>query len=409
MLFKKKVYIPADKKRKLKRIKLYGGNKLTRKQIDNLKFVRVMFGTESKAGDGYSFKIGEVNIAEKWNPKDLKPENNGGFNFSLEEKILRWICRGDVLYDVTIPDDAEVIDSASPNSPHGVFITNKIIVTNPRPLTDELVMELYNKSELPDKSIFAALPICASRGYNNTAKKIISDMVNESNVDEVIEIFKDWTKDRATGEFNEDNLNESTKLFYNMLLEIKDPLCISVTYFKEPYIKCLTKDNVINLTGQTGSGKSTYAKNHFSSDKYEIIDTDEIFVDSRFEKSNGLNRSLGEYFRKKYEKLPQLEDNFDLIYKEIMDYCKNLDKTIVIDCAKFHCCKDYSILKGKIIIIRTDIDTCYDRAISRWIEKHKNNKSNDFEQELNNYKERKKRIYLWYKETNEFIKNIDLL
>ncbi|MBP3708144.1 MAG: hypothetical protein J6J36_06005 [Clostridia bacterium] len=222
MLFKKNSYIPADKKRNLKKIKLYSGNKLTRKQIDSLKFVRVMFGTKSKAGNGYDFKIGEVNVAEKWNPKDTKPENNGGFNFSLEEKILRWICRGDVLYDVTIPEDAEVIDSASPNSPHGVFITNKIIVTNPRPLTDELVMELYNKSELPDKSIFAALPICAGRGYINTAKKIIHDMVTEKNIDEVIEIFKDWTKDRQTGVFDENNLKEGSQLIYKMLLEIRN-------------------------------------------------------------------------------------------------------------------------------------------------------------------------------------------
>ena len=221
MIFFKKNYIPADKKRKLKKIKLHSGNKLTEKQIERLKFVRVMFGTESKAGNGYRYKIGEVNVAEKWNPNDLKPENNGGFNSSLEEKILRWICRGDVLYDVTFPDDAEVIDSASPNSPHGVFVSNKIIMTNPRLLTDDLVMELYNKSELPEKSFFAALPICASRGYMNTAKKIIADKVTVSNVKQVIEIFKEWTKDRATGIFEESNLNENALSVYKMLLDIR--------------------------------------------------------------------------------------------------------------------------------------------------------------------------------------------
>lgn len=58
------------------------------------------------------------------------------------------------------------------------------------------------------------------------------------------------------------------------------------------------------------------------------------------------------------------------ICNEIIGYCKYIDKTIVIDCAQFHCYKDISILKGKIIIIRTDIDACYNRTISRWIESH---------------------------------------
>ncbi len=48
--------------------------------------------------------------------------------------------------------------------------------------------------------------------------------------------------------------------------------------------------------------------------------------------------------------MPNLSDDFDLIYKEILNYCKNINKTIVIDCAQFHCIKDLSLLKGKIII-----------------------------------------------------------
>ena len=50
-------------------------------------------------------------------------------------------------------------------------------------------------------------------------------------------------------------------------------------------------------------------------------------------------------------------NNFDLIYSEILNYCKDINKTIVIDCAQFHCIKNINLLKGKMIIIRTDIDT----------------------------------------------------
>ena len=102
-------------------------------------------------------------------------------------------------------------------------------------------------------------------------------------------------------------------------------------------------------------------------------------------------------------------NDFDLIYSEILNYCKNFNKIIVIDCAQFHCVKDISILKGKIIIIRTDIDTCYNRTISRWINNHKQKGLDYTEEELNKYKERKKGIYSWYKETNNFINKIDEL
>ena len=73
---------------------------------------------------------------------------------------------------------------------------------------------------------------------------------------------------------------------------------------------------------------------------------------SRF--SKGINKELGEYFRSKFDELPNCGDDFDLIYSEILDYCKNYDKTIVIDCAQFHCIKNINLLKGKIIIIRNN-------------------------------------------------------
>lgn len=182
-------------------------------------------------------------------------------------------------------------------------------------------------------------------------------------------------------------------------------ILIDLKVDKEPYVKELTDDKVINLTGQSGSGKSTYAKEKFNGNEYLIIDTDDIFNEKRFAKSSGINRELGEKFRNKYKELPNCGDNFDLIYQDILDYCKDLGKTIVIDCATFHCIKNINLLKGKIIIIRTSIDNCYERCIERF----KKQKPNYTKEELNNFKERKKKIFLWYKFTNEFIKNIDRL
>lgn len=180
-------------------------------------------------------------------------------------------------------------------------------------------------------------------------------------------------------------------------------ICVSID--KDPYIKKITDDKVINLTGQSGSGKSTYALEHFNTDEYLVVDTDDIFSDNRFNNSNGINKELGEYFRNKYNILPNCGEDFDLIYKDILDCCKRYNKIVVIDCAQFHCIKDISLLKGTIIVIRTSIDNCYKRAIERF----KKNNINYTEEELIKYQNKKKAIYEWYKETNKFLNKINKL
>ena len=172
---------------------------------------------------------------------------------------------------------------------------------------------------------------------------------------------------------------------------------------KTPYIKQITNNKVINVTGQSGSGKTTYIKEHFNNDDYLLVDTDDIFSEKRFANAIGINKELGKYFRTKYNPLPDLSTNFDLIYQEILKYCKQYSKIVVIDCAQFHSLKDINLLKGKVIIIRTDIDTCYKRCLERF----KKNNPNASEEEFNNYALKKKKIYEWYKYSNEFIKRVD--
>lgn len=357
------------------------------------KYVRVMDGLKSNAG-GFEYKLDEINIAHKWDTSTLEPEQMGGFNFGTEDKILRWLHRGDTMYDVIVPEDAEII---LVDDIKGIYRSNKIIVTNPRQITDDIVIELYKKTTLSNKILAECLVTLLWKNRKEISKYIIKDRVTLENIDEFLNEFVRYA--------GEDNLSsESGKEIYDILKEIKNPLDISIYVEKEPYQKTLTTDNIINLTGQSGSGKSTYAKEHFLNDQYEIVDTDEIFSEERFKQSEGINKYLGTYFRNKYSVLPNLSDDFDLIYEEIINNSKDYNKTIVIDCAQFHCVKNIDKLKGKIIILRTDIDTCYERTIARW----KSNKNNNYtDEELNAYKERKKAIYKWYKQTNEFIHKID--
>jgi len=362
------------------------------------KYIKVMFGTTPGANKQFEYKINEVNIAKNWNPTTIKGRDFGGFNFSKEDKIIRWLHRGDTLYDVEIPKDAEVVDVIESATPHGVLRTNKIILSNPRKVTDEMALEFYKKSTIPEIAYYKALAAVSVMNYQKTSLTILKDKVNKDNIDIVLEEWNDFidNKDRK-------NSNETVKLIDELLHEIKSNLLISINIDKEPYIKKLTDDKIINLTGQSGSGKSYYAKEKYNSDDYLIIDTDEIFSDKRFENTNGINKELGLMFRNKYQKLPNLTEDFDLIYKEILEYCKNIDKIVVIDSAQFHCIKEISLLKGTLIVMRTSINNCYKRCIERY----KNNTPNATKEELEKYKEKKKTIYKWYKHTNEFLEKID--
>jgi len=92
----------------------------------SLKFQKVLDGTISNA-NGFKYKINEINKADKWNLEAKDPNDFGGFNFSTEEKIFRWLLRGDTIYDVELPSSAEIIECENKTAPSGVFRSNQII------------------------------------------------------------------------------------------------------------------------------------------------------------------------------------------------------------------------------------------------------------------------------------------
>ena len=113
-----------------------------------MKYLKVMDNIKSNANPNIVYKINEVNVAQHWNKNAETPEEMAGFNFSTEDKILRW----NAIYEVIIPEGTEVNECESPSTPHGVFRTNKIIIKNPIEVTDEVALDLYKKSDLPWKS-----------------------------------------------------------------------------------------------------------------------------------------------------------------------------------------------------------------------------------------------------------------
>ena len=362
-----------------------------------MKYLKWAFGTNVGHRENQKFEIGKVITCDTWNPENSDWEKRGGFNFTNEECALRWMSRGDTLYEVEIPSDGEVLNVRNDKTPGGIIVANKIILKNPIPISEDLLLDFYNKSKLPLSTYFECIGLLSARGYYDLALKIIKDKVSMSNIDEALDKYNSSLKPWHKVDF------ECYNAVKEVLEEIKSPVDINLFIDKEPYIKEITGDRVINITGQSGSGKTTYVNNHFDSDDYLLVDTDDIFSDSRFENSMGINRELGEYFREKYNILPNCGDDFDLIYSSIIDYCKKYNKIIVIDCAQFHCIKNINLLKGELIVLRTCIDNCYNRTIERF--KQINN--NYTKEELDNYKKKKKAIYKWYKYSNEFLENID--
>ncbi len=162
-----------------------------------MKYLKVMDERVSNANPNLVYKINEVNIATKWNKSAKIPEEMGGFNFSTENKILRWLLRGNTLYEVIIPPGAEVVECDSLSAPHGVFRTNKIIIKNPIKITDEVAMDLYKKSDLPWKSYIQILSYLAAAGYKNTSYKILNEKINKENANEALEIYDTFLKRRT--------------------------------------------------------------------------------------------------------------------------------------------------------------------------------------------------------------------
>ena len=313
----------------------------------------------------------------------------GGFNFGTEDKILRWLHRGDTIYDVIIPDNTEVIKV---DNEKGVYRSNKIIITNPRKITDEMILELYKKNTLSTKILAQCLLVLIWKNKLEISKYIIKDIVSLKNVDEILEEFINYAGDKYL-------TYDSVQEIYNILKEIKSPIDINLYVDKEPYIKNITNDNIINITGESGSGKSTYINKYTNNDKYIVIDTDLLFCNDLIDNNEYIK--LRELFKDQSKDI--LINDFDMFYLKILEYYKNIDKTIVIDSAQYRNIRDYSILKGKIIVMRTSIDTCYNRVLDRW----KRNNNNYLEEEYNNYAERKKGMYKWYKSLNDFLHNID--
>lgn len=65
-------------------------------------------------------------------------------------------------------------------------MTNKMILRNPIPTSDELTLSLYKKAHMPLSTYFETIAALAIRGCYNTCLEIIKDKVNMDNIEEAL-------------------------------------------------------------------------------------------------------------------------------------------------------------------------------------------------------------------------------
>ena len=222
-----------------------------------MKYLKWAFQNNIGHKDNEKFEIGKV----IWDPNNPDWDKRGGFIFTNEECALRWMSRGYTLYEVEIPKDGEILEVKNEKTPGGITISNKIILKNPIPISEDLLIDFYHKSKLPIPIYFECIGILQSPGYYSVALMILKDKVNMNNIDLAIEKYNHSLK--PWREIDYDCYNKVKEV----LEEINSPIDINLFIDKEPYIKKINNDNIINITGKSGQGKTTYIKDNYNTNE----------------------------------------------------------------------------------------------------------------------------------------------
>lgn len=131
---------------------------------------------------------------------------------------------------------------------------------------------------------------------------------------------------------------------------------------RDDYVKKITKDNIFNITGEKGSGKS-YFGDMKDVDKNVVIHLDPVFLPVG-SKEHGDSSKVREILIHKYGDKINPDKYFEKdYYKEIIKYIGN--KEGYIEGGSIAEIQDISIIKGTVIVKRTGVFKCFIRTIKR--------------------------------------------
>lgn len=134
---------------------------------------------------------------------------------------------------------------------------------------------------------------------------------------------------------------------------------------RKDYIKKLTNDDVINVIGTKGSGKTTSTLKYINDNHYIVINCDRLYempTDKIVE--DKYLTDIKNMLKKKYGKIYEGEE-FINCYNDILDFIKKKKKKALIEGNVIYDIKPITSLKGTIIVKRTGIIKCFIRTIKR--------------------------------------------
>lgn len=160
---------------------------------------------------------------------------------------------------------------------------------------------------------------------------------------------------------------------------------------KEDIEVVCTKDNIINITGMIGSGKTTLANKYRNHKDYIVISLDCLYRGQDKENINEETIKIKKILEKKFPTQDN-EQYFKKYYQEIVNYIDSSNKSVtyVLEGQQIYRYLNINDIKGKLIIKRTCLAKCWKRSIARHMKRKK--------LDLNNNKITRKQYYqnVWY-------------
>ena len=142
--------------------------------------------------------------------------------------------------------------------------------------------------------------------------------------------------------------------------------CLSMLIDKSDYEKKVTKDEVVNVIGLKGSGKTTLSNKYINDNDYIVINCDKLLEIGEFKEDNN-DGILKEIKRLLISKFGNIKDGRDFIdsYNEIINYAFLNGKKLFIEGDALQDIEDISLLKGLVIVKRTAVFKSFIRAVKR--------------------------------------------
>lgn len=134
---------------------------------------------------------------------------------------------------------------------------------------------------------------------------------------------------------------------------------------KPDYKKVITKDNVINVIGTKGAGKTTLSNDYINNKEYIVINCDRLYSNEESTSATKDSEKIKKMLLKKHQTI-KVEVNFINYYKEIVNYIlKSEKKKVFIEGNALQDIKSVTLLKGTVIVKRTAVFKCFIRAVKR--------------------------------------------